>query len=141
MADEPDEKAWNKTYQSVGEFLFNWAALEGELKNALETALGLDIVSTAIVVANTQLRDKLNILKTAAHLYNPKGKATAVTKILTEIGNYSTVRNMMAHDFFAPTDDGKAVQFYSTKAKGKLSFVPIVWEPKHFDAAYRRVHP
>jgi hypothetical protein len=58
MEDGPDEKAWNRAYQSVGEFLWNWAALEGELKNALETALGLGGLTATIVIANTQLRDK-----------------------------------------------------------------------------------
>jgi hypothetical protein len=78
-------------------------------------------------------------LKTAVYLYNNEQTAKPVIKILNNIGNYSPVRNMMAHDFFAPTDDRKAVHFYSIKAKGRLDISKDDWEPKHFDAAYRKV--
>ena len=112
--------------------------LESELKEALKRALGLSGLTATIVIANTQLRNKINILKTAVYLYNNEATAKPVIKILDAIANYSPVRNMMAHDFFAPTDDGKAVHFYSVKAKGKLNISKDDWEPKHFEAAYRK---
>lgn len=132
-------KGWDFAYASVGKFLCQWAVLESHLNDALAAALDIEGAPMAILRGNVQLRDKLHILRTAVTLYQSEVAAKPLVKVLHKIGNYSTTRNMMAHEAFLPTDAGDAVEFLVIKAKGKLEFPTVVWSSQEFEAAYNEI--
>ena len=83
-------------------------------------ALGLDSEQGAIVCANISLRDKIFILQNdGPNRPNiPRNcPGDGYTKTLTEIANYSGVRNMIAHDMFDTNDARTGVLFYVTKQR------------------------
>lgn len=108
------------------------------MQKAIAVALDLDLRETAIVCANIQLRDKLNILRTAASVANHRN-AKKAAKILTEIGDLTPRRNMMAHDFFFPSPKEPAVQFSVIKAKGKFDMPATLWTVDQFYEAYEKI--
>lgn len=133
-----DFNAFQACFGMVGEFLWHWATLEREMQKALALALELDLRQTLILSSNTQLRDKINILKTAASTANRRN-ATAAIKLLNEIANQTPKRNMMAHDFFYPSPKTPAVQFHAIKAKGHFDLPVTLWTPDDFQAAYDQI--
>lgn len=128
---------WVVAHANVGRFLFNWAALEQKLADALEIGLKLDPIGVAILVGNTQLRDKLNILKTLAHVYD-HAQSREIIKTLDAIGNYSTIRNMMAHDLHGARGD--KVQFFRIRAKGRFDMPKTMWSDDDFESAYEKIN-
>jgi len=140
MAAKPSKKVtWDEAFAYVGRFLWHWASLERELRRALQASLELGALQSSILSANVQLRDKLNILKTVLDLYGHE-KAPGLVKTLNNIGTFSSARNMMAHEFFGVTGDEKAVEFFTTKAKGKLDLPSIRWREAEFEAAYDKIN-
>jgi hypothetical protein len=125
----------------VGEFLRKWASMEAAMHTAMQTALGLDTFQSAIVGGNTQLRDKIHILRTlVAMLPFEKETIEGFDKILVSISNASRNRNMMAHNVFAPSPDGRGVSFSVTKAKGgPLSFPETIWDVPRFETEYVKI--
>lgn len=132
---DPNVRCW----ALVGRFLQHWALMEAALKNAVAKALGLDLIQEAILTNNLQLRDKIHILRTAVDIasIHPGTERVRFKKILKDIGEYSPTRNMMAHDVFAPHDDG--VKFLIIKAKGSLQFPTTNWGVKEFSEAYDKL--
>lgn len=127
---------WVLAHANVGRFLFNWAALEQSLHEAIETAFSLNPLCGAILVNNMQLRDKINILKTILDAYG-HNDAPSLIKTLDAIGTYSAVRNMVAHEFHAAAGD--SVRFYRMRAKGKFSIPETIWSDADFHAAYDKI--
>jgi hypothetical protein len=124
----------------VGRFLQKWASMEGTMRTAMQVALNLDDFQTAIVASNTQLRDKVHILRTLVS-WTPFDQATKkkFDDILVDIRDASPKRNMMAHDAFCPSADGKGVSFSVVKAKGSLSFPDTVWDVTQFEKEYEKI--
>lgn len=112
----------------VGLFLQAFALLETAINGAMGKALGLTDLQTVIVARNVQFSAKINILRTALTvsdltlLERDKYKSELIA-----ISKHAEIRNMMAHNLFLPSDDGKSVEFLVTKAKGKLVFPEEVW--------------
>lgn len=130
-----------RAYALVGCFLQHWALMESAMKKAIGKALDIDGPQLSIVAANLQLRDKIHILKTVVSItpIHPPEYRENFTKLLSEIANYSATRNMMAHDVFGATEDGQAVEFHVTKAKGKLSYPETIWAVDDFAAAFEDI--
>jgi len=125
----------------VAKFLQKWASMEAAIHTAMQIALELDAFQAAIVTRNTQLRSKLNILRTLiSGAPFEKDKITRFKKTLDDIAKASGDRNMLAHDAFTPSSDGKAVSFSVTKAKGgPLSFPETLWDVSRFEAEYAKI--
>ena len=103
-------------------------------------SLELDSFQTAIVTSNTQLRDKIHILRTLVSLLPfEKEKIERFDETLAEISNVSFKRNMMAHNGFSPSSDGNGVSFSVTKAKGTLFFPPTIWDIARFKTEYAEI--
>lgn len=131
----------DRSYLLVGKFLQRWALMEAQLREAIGKALGLDTLQTVVACANISLRDKINILKTAVNMSVglTNDEKAKYTKALNSIANYSPVRNMIAHDMFWPTEDGKGVQFFVIRAKGKFEIPDMQWDQKKFNEEYRAI--
>jgi hypothetical protein len=125
----------------VGKFLQKWAWMEGALHTAMQIALGLDTFQTAIVTSNTQLRRKINILGTLiSGAPFEREKIDRFKKTLNDIDQAAGNRNMMAHDAFAPSSDGRAVSFSVTKARGgPLLFPETLWDVSRFEKEYAAI--
>jgi hypothetical protein len=123
-----------RSFALVGMFLQAWAFMEQELRRAIEKGLGLNGLQAAMVCSNMQLRDKINLLKTLVHISLPVFPAEKEKFItaLNKVATMSSKRNMLAHDVFGPSDDGKSVAFFVIKAKGKLEFPDTIWSPADF---------
>ena len=129
----------DKTTQAqvlVGRFLWHFAILESTINTCMGKVLGIEDYQTYIVGKNTQFRDKINILKTAAALAAPSSKLPG---LLDEAADIAKDRNMVAHEMFAVSDDETGVQFYAVRARGRLSFPEIIWTPAYFQEKYVRI--
>jgi hypothetical protein len=115
--------------------------MEAAMRAAMQTTLGLDTFQSAIVGSNTQLRDKIHILRTlVAMLPFERETIERFDKTLVSIINASPNRNMMAHNAFAPSPDGRGVSFSVTKAKGgPLSFPETIWDITRFETEYAEI--
>jgi hypothetical protein len=125
----------------VGSFLRSWAYMENELISAIAVGMTLSDLQSYILKGNTQFRDKIHILGTLVDcLYADELLAKQHKKVLTDLAEFSTVRNMMAHEMFGPLSDWKpGVQFLTVKAKGKLSFPDNVWDMDKYSKEHARV--
>ena len=136
--DDLDPK--DKTTQAqvlVGRFLWYWGALEATINNCIGKLLGLDDPQMYIVGKNTQFRDKINILRTAATIATPNSAKLA--DLMAVAAELYIDRNVVAHDMFDVSEDGTGVQFYSVKARDKLRFPVVVWTPGEFAAKYSAI--
>ncbi|HEV2550353.1 MAG TPA: hypothetical protein VGU20_23780 [Stellaceae bacterium] len=125
----------------VGMFLQRWALMEDALRGALGKALGLNKIQTAIVASNTQLRDKIHILRTAveATFFDPASDKDRFKSVLQSIAEAAWKRNMIAHVLFFEPDKGDGVQFFVTKAKGKLDIPETIWDIAKFETEYLEI--
>jgi hypothetical protein len=125
----------------VGTFLQQWSFMEAAISRCISKALALDNLQSAIVSANTQTRDKIQIVRTVLSIVaiHPKEDAARFDKILARILDYMPFRNMIAHDMFVPADKGLGVQFFVTKAKGSLRFPEVIWDIEKFDSEFIKI--
>jgi hypothetical protein len=127
----------------VGKFLQNWLAMEQVMRLAMEKVLELDQFQAAIIASNTPLRAKINILRTlVSRLPQPpfdEDKIKQFNNTLGKIEKASWKRNMMAHNAFAPSPDGKGVSFSVTKGKGELTFPDTVCGVAEFAKEYAEI--
>jgi hypothetical protein len=118
----------------VGRFIQRWSYLEAAMNHGIGEFLNCERLLEVIVLANVQARDKINALKTLLHTYAPSDEArTAAASIMNQIGNMNGDRNLVAHNMFWAYDAKGAVEFSTTKAKGKFALPKVVWTPKDFD--------
>lgn len=127
----PEEYA--RSYRLVGEFMFYWAALEAELNRGVRKLLGLEGTEGIIATANMQVRDKIHTLRTLVTYYasSDADALKAHNKTIDRIGDMAGQRNLVAHNIFAPHDDG-GVEFFLIKAKGKFAAPETVWSIEDF---------
>lgn len=124
----------------VGRFMYHWGNMEFALNRALGKALELNSPQTFIVARNMQLRDKVNALKTLIDLGGPTIAGARVIKALVALANLANdSRNIVAHEAFWPTTDGKAVEFARIQAKGKFKVPDTVWTPEDFEDKFSRL--
>lgn len=130
-----------RTWTLVGIFLFRWAFMEAEINKAIAKVLNLDNLQGAIVTKNIQLRDKIHILRTMleySYIF-PIEDRKEFDDALKEVADFSTIRNMIAHDVFYPSDDGERVVFNVVKARGNLKFPKTEWDLDKFIAELDRI--
>jgi hypothetical protein len=125
----------------VGKFLQKWAIMETALCTALQTALELDGFQTSVIASNTQLREKIGILRIiVSNLPFDKNEIEQFDKTLTQISKARYKRNVMAHDTFEPSPDGKGVCFSVTRAEGRqLSSSEMIWDIARFEAEFTQM--
>ena len=117
----------------VGLYLKSWATMEWSLNHAIEDALHLASLEGAIVTKNIQFRDKIYILRTLVDIrIVDHDRRTAIKKRLDTIANLAADRNMVAHDMFTASEDGRGVSFFVTRAKGTLNFPETEWSMQTF---------
>lgn len=112
----------------VGHYLQSFALMEGAMNTAIGKALKLDSIQAIIVCKNISFRDKIHILRTLVDIspIDPTTKKKHDT-FLNKIANFATDRNMVAHDLFAPDESQTGIEFFVTKAKGKLQIPTTIW--------------
>jgi len=124
----------------VGEFLRRWSEMEGTLNRALAVAMGLDDTMRLILCANIQLRDKIHVLRTIVDISSmTEDEKKKFKDKLEKIGQYSLMRNTMAHGNFAADKDGKGVVFFQVKAKGNFSNSERILSTQEFSAEYEKI--
>ena len=117
-----------RSYALVGFYLSGWGAMESALNRCIEKALRLDAIQGVVVARNTQLRSKINILRTLINAADMKDEdRKTYDKMVLSIGTMSNDRNMVAHDWFEPDENGDGVHFFAAKATGKLHFPEARW--------------
>lgn len=128
-------------FAQVGEFMFHWAYLEHGLNSAVQKLLRLGSMEGAIATANIQVRDKINIVKTAvnhraAHTM-PTWTADSV-KVINRVSTLSEDRNLVAHNFFAPVE-ARGLHFYKVRAKSGLDFSGVIWSAEDLKRRVREM--
>ncbi|UFI03453.1 hypothetical protein [Roseibium aggregatum] len=112
----------------AGHYLQSFALMEAAMNTAIGKALKLSSVQSVVVCKNISFRDKIHILRT---LVDISPIATTEKKqhdtFLNKVAGYSADRNMVAHDLFGPDESQTGIEFFVTKAKGKLHFPTVVW--------------
>lgn len=130
-----EDESFDRAFLIVGRFLHFWAIMEGNLNQLLQKVLRLDGLQGLIVAKNIQLRDKLNIIGASIEVtLLTAGTRAEFQKILVNIGRFSHIRNMCAHDLFGPDTDGIGlVDFHKYQVKGKFAIPKTVWTQQDID--------
>jgi hypothetical protein len=118
----------------VGRYLQTWASMEITLNDCIASALDLDFSQQCIVCSNISLRDKVFIARTALSIAVVLNEDKArFDKTLDKISTLArSGRNLLAHTFFAPSEDGDSVSFFQVRAKGSLEYPSIKWKRTDF---------
>jgi hypothetical protein len=129
-----------QSFALVGQFLKRWSEMEVKLHETIGAVLNLDETKRYILCANLRLQDKINILRTLVDVSTlaPPEK-DQFKKQLTEISDYSHIRNMMAHVSFKPHNNGDGVVFSAVKAKATFSVPDIIWSIEKFQNEGKRI--
>jgi hypothetical protein len=136
----PGSDEFRRACELVGKFIFYWSTLEVELNRSIGKLLKLDMLAEAITTANLQARDKISIVQTCLDraAQDPVLRASCKT-LMTKITNLSKDRNRVAHNMFAPHQNG-GVSFYITQAKGTLRLPEVVWSDAQCEAKFNALH-
>jgi hypothetical protein len=107
-----------------------WTHLEYEITRGIQRVFGLIYIEGAIITGNIQVRDKISILRTAVEFYSRdrmsnEWRAEAV-RLFTKIADIVPDRNLVAHTYFEPTDDGD-IRFVRVRAKTAINEVQEIW--------------
>ena len=132
-----------RTLAFVGQFLQMWASIEIGIQYVIGEALEIKPISLSILCANMRFRDKTNIIRTLVDVSDHAFDATQrdhFKKVMRDLGEYSTTRNMIAHDPFLATEDGFGMQFLTVKAKGNYARPEVIWGPNEFREAFKKLH-
>ncbi len=133
-ASQPSEYTNEYCCQLVGTFLQHWGIMESALNDSIATAFNLDTLQAVVVNTNIQFRDKIHITRTATSLaFMQKTQQKHYDNMLNDIAGFAKHRNMVAHDLFAPNEDGRGVVFFVVRAKGKITMPPTIWTKDDFD--------
>lgn len=117
-----------RSYALVGHYLNSFAIMEASLNEVIACAIGLSQVQKAVLCKNISLRDKTKIARTMLSLALLSDKDKKLyDKAIVSIAGHSTDRNMVAHDLFDVDETGDGVEFFVTKAHGKLEFPETKW--------------
>lgn len=131
-------------FKLVGEYLYNWAYMEGRLNGVIRKLLGMDLLHGAIACANISLKNKIHIAKTAVSLEfsGEPQKIEHYHSILNKMDNAASQdRNMIAHEMFS-LDYSKeeiAVKWYKVSAKGSLKLPDHVWLESDFQDRFTQI--
>jgi hypothetical protein len=137
MAEKPhpnSPEAFREACRLIGEFMFNWAALEAEMNRAVRSLFHLEYWEGMIITANIQLRDKAHIIKCAVEWYSGlhtkewREEAKALLKDILDMNSNS--RNLVAHNQFFPAEDRDGIEFYKVTARDRLNVPSIQWREK-----------
>ncbi|WP_368506918.1 hypothetical protein [Bradyrhizobium lupini] len=128
------------SFALVGEFLHRWSQMEQTLHLCVSAGTKLDALMNTVVCANLTIREKLNIVRTLVDISSIEDALKAdFKKLLRDIGDYSTVRNMLVHDPFMIGEDAPAVYFMTVKAKGSFDTPGVLFDEASFRAEYRKI--
>ncbi len=126
-----------RCFALVGRFLHAWSKMEGELHNAIGSALSIETTKLQILIANLGFRDKINVIRTLVDVnpfFNNEDK-TGYQKKFHDLSEYAgKSRNMIAQ----PHDTG--VQFSQVKATGNFETPNTLWNTKKFQAELATVN-
>jgi hypothetical protein len=115
--------------------------LEHQLNHAIGSALRLDFAQEVILTRNMQFRSKQKTFRTLVNNVPmlPESR-DRFDKLAIKLGDVAKDRNMIAHDWFGPSDDTDGVQFMIARASGKLSFPKTNWSIKRFNEKTTELH-
>jgi hypothetical protein len=135
------EDQYNKAYQLIGEYFFNFALLERAFHKALRYLFNLPGLKAEMLFANMTFRDKVNALRTAVEFSSRDRKDEWVDESLSTLNrimDISTERNFLAHTSFFPSKSG-GVSFFKVQAKGKFDIPETLWSEPFFKEKYSRL--
>jgi hypothetical protein len=139
MASEEDCET--ESLALIGMFLHKWAAMEQTMHLAIACATKLDPLMYTIICANLTIRAKLNVLRTLIDVSDiePKEAKANLKRILRDIGEYTPVRNMIAHDYFGVGSNLPGIGFMPIKAKGSFSSGVTIYSKADFEREYEKI--
>lgn len=130
---EATGQEYGRAYWLVGRFMNHWALLENTVNKGVGKLLGTGPLETVVATANMHFQAKIHILTTLTHVQ--QGTTEWGKAALTDLGRIATIsgqwRNIVAHVPFAPSSNG--VEFFTIKAKRKLTFPKTRWSRTDFD--------
>src|SRR6266403_3842070 len=136
----PRDQNAKGSFALVGEFLHRWSQMEQMLHLCISAGTKLDAVMNTVICANLTIREKLNIIRTLVDISSIEdGSKADFKKLLRDIGDYSTVRNMLVHDPFMIGEDAPAVYFMTVRAKGSFDTPSVLFDEARFRAEYRKI--
>jgi hypothetical protein len=109
-------------------YLQAFALLENKLDGVIERALDLGMLQSNILAKNFDFRKKIVIARVLANLRQLDPKL--IKKSLGSLHEQANERNMVAHDYFTPSDDEKGVKFLTVAAKERLEYPDVTWTVK-----------
>jgi hypothetical protein len=141
MADFDDLDPQTRCFALVGQFLQAWSVMENSLHTAIGAALAIEPIKIRILCANMRFRDKIHVLGTLFDVgpYFGEQNKEQMRKDLRSLADYSSIRNMMAHDPFRPDESQKGVEFLTVKAKGRFGLPDIIWGVEKFQTELKQI--
>lgn len=131
-----------RTWALVGRFFQEWAFVESKLGNVISKGLNLQPMQSAILEANVMFKAKIDIARTLVGVsaIHQEERRKSYTDTLEKIARfYANKRNLVAHNPFVPSEDGKRVRIYRTMAKGDLQFPKIEWSVEDFNRYFAKM--
>jgi hypothetical protein len=136
----PSDQFAKDSFALVGEFLHHWSQMEQTLHVCVSAGTKLDALMNTVMCANLTIREKLNIVRTLVDISSIEdGLKADFKKLLRDVGDYSTMRNMLVHDPFMIGEDAPAVYFMTVKAKGSFDTPGVLFDEGKFRAEYRTI--
>jgi len=114
--------------------------MEFSLDSALGAALGLNSFQNTIVCSNMNILGKIYILRSLLHIsYMSSKTIKKYDDVLNKIATMTEERNSVAHHLFLASDDRPTVEFFKTRAKGKLEYPEMKWTIDDFRQRFERL--
>lgn len=138
---DPEEEAFRKACQRVGEFLYHFALLEREMDEGIAKLLELPGGVVDIVTANMDFFRKLKVLFSAefAKAAIPdETRKKMLQQTWDAISSLNDHRIMMAHYPFSPAKPSGVV-FRKAVAVKQLKVENVEWSDDKFKEAIRRL--
>jgi hypothetical protein len=139
--DMTDDQFQIKSFALVGTFLQKWAHMEQHMHLAIAAATKLSPLMNTIICSNLTLREKLNILRTTVDTSDiePEERKALFKSTLRDIGEFSMVRNTLAHDLFYTGKNNVGIAFMPIKAKGNFDSSIVQWTVTDFRNHFAKI--
>jgi hypothetical protein len=143
MPQTPNQKAkakerrlLNRSFQLIGEFMFNWNIVEADLGKYIASLCELEKLESSIVCANLNFQAKMGIVYATVHLY--AGIEKEHQKIFNRLFEINTEwRNVIAHCMHSPKDG--EIDFIRIQAKRELKIPDTAKTHKEFAAIFKEL--
>jgi hypothetical protein len=130
---------YRRAHELVGQYMSQWSIIEAGLTNVIDAGCFMDAIFGAVVSANTAVRDKIAIARSAVALSLKHAQWQKMADyVLLKVSDASVDRNMIAHTMFdAPDDgDGDGAIFIRRFAKSGLKFEKTRWCEAKFNETF-----